>query len=153
MNICLLVEECVSVGDVLGLHRLDQKQGRVSFVESTRATTVVLFCLLPTAGHFLSASSSLPPQDDLREVFLSASKQTQTQRNSSDSACAWPVPVSGNVCWQPFLGDSSRWPGPSRHPRFWVSGVPSTPELGLWLVEPRGLLPCWREWASVLLLG
>ena len=51
MNICLLVEEWVSVGDVLGLQRLDQKQGRVSFVESTRATTVVLFSLLPTAGH------------------------------------------------------------------------------------------------------
>lgn len=74
MNICLLVEEWVSVGDVLGLQRLDQKQGRVSFVESTRATTVVLFSLLPTAGHLLTASSSLPPQNDPREVFLSASK-------------------------------------------------------------------------------
>lgn len=73
MNICLSVEECVSTGDVLGLHRRDQKQGRASSVESTRASTVVLFFL--PAGHFLTASSALPLQGDPKEVFLSASKQ------------------------------------------------------------------------------
>lgn len=74
MNICLSVEECVSTGDVLGLHRRDQKQGRASSVESTRASTVVLFSFLP-ARHFLTASSALPLQGDPKEVFLSASKQ------------------------------------------------------------------------------
>lgn len=60
MNICLSVEECVSTGDVLGLHRLDQKQGKASFVESTQVATVVLFSFLPTTGHFLTASSPPP---------------------------------------------------------------------------------------------
>ena len=88
MNVCLLVEECVSAGDVLGLHRLDQTQGRVSFVESTRATTWSSSLSSPPPGissppppHFL------PSQDDLREVFLSASKQIglgQTKAADSD---------------------------------------------------------------------
>lgn len=58
MNIYLLMEECVSVGDVLGLHRLDQKQGSVNFIERTWVTTVVLFSFVPeplaasTTWHF-----------------------------------------------------------------------------------------------------
>ena len=88
MNVCLLVEECVSAGDVLGLHRLDQTQGRVSFVESTRATTWSSSLSSPPPGissppppHFL------PSQDDPREEFLSASKQIglgQTKAADSD---------------------------------------------------------------------